>query len=197
MKKILAVLIAALMICLTIVPAQAAVSSVSLAGSALALVKMAIETFGETGSRIHEAYADTIQKAMDYRRYYNEAGLSKAYDKMAVSMNNRGSTANRTFVDTSNNSVYNVIDKKITYNNQIYYNKTYNSYYTQITNNDIDYNYFITYAPTYTNITYIVDGCNDPSQAVSTNYYFQLPDGIVTTLLLMMCLVCYWAVRVE
>lgn len=177
MKKILAVLIAALMICLTIVPAQAAVSSVSLAGSALALVKMAIETFGETGSRIHEAYADTIQKAMDYRRYYNEAGLSKAYDKMAVSMNNRGSTANRTFVDTSNNSVYNVIDKKITYNNQIYYNKTYNSYYTQITNNDIDYNYFITYAPTYTNITYIVDGCNDPSQAVSINYYFQLPDG--------------------
>ena len=46
-----------------------------------------------------------------------------------------------------------------------------------MTYNNVDYNYFVTYTPTYTNITYIVDGCNDPSQAVSNNYYFQLPDG--------------------
>lgn len=178
MKKVLAVLIAALMICLTIVPAQAAVSSVSLAGSALALVKMAIETFGETGSRIHEAYADTIKKAMDERRYYNEQGLAKAYDKMQVSMRNTGASTSRSMLKTQYNQFYNTITNRYDrYENNIYYNKTYNSYYTQITNNDIDYNYFITFAPTYTNVTYIVDGCNDLSQAVSANYYFQLPDG--------------------
>lgn len=173
MKKILAVLIAALMICLSVVPAMA----VFPVGDALYFVGQCIELYN-TSSRIHEAYADTIKKAMDERRYYNEQGLAKAYDKMQVSMRNTGASTSRSMLNTQYNQFYNTITNRYDrYENNIYYNKTYNSYYTQITNNDIDYNYFITFAPTYTNVTYIVDGCNDPSQAVSTNYYFQLPDG--------------------
>ena len=176
MKKILAVLIAVLMICLSVVPAMAS-GGVSLAASALALVQQAIEVYGESGARIHEAYADTIQKAMDYRKYYNEQGLAKAYDKMQVSMRNTGTPSYKSVLNTTNNTFYDMSrDYTYTYNTA-YYNNTYNSYYIPVTYNDVDYNYFITYAPTYTNITYIVDGCNDPSQAVSNNYYFQLPDG--------------------
>ena len=176
MKKILAVLIAALMICLSVVPAMAAgVASGGL--DPLGLVQYAIKTFGEASSRIHEAYADTIQKAMDYRKYYNEQGLAKAYDKMQVSMRNTGTPSYQSVLNTTNNTFYDMSrDYTYTYNTA-YYNNTYNSYYIPVTYNDVDYNYFITYAPTYTNITYIVDGCNDPSQAVSNNYYFQLPDG--------------------
>lgn len=176
MKKILAVLIAALMICLSVVPAMAAgVASGGL--DPLGLVQYAIKTFGEASSRIHEAYADTIQKAMDYRKYYNEQGLAKAYDKMQVSMRNTGTPSYQSMLNTTNNTFYDMSrDYTYTYNTA-YYNNTYNSYYIPVTYNDVDYNYFITYAPTYTNITYIVDGCNDPSQAVSNNYYFQLPDG--------------------
>lgn len=176
MKKILAVLIAALMICLSVVPAMAAgVASGGL--DPLGLVQYAIKTFGEASLRIHEAYADTIQKAMDYRKYYNEQGLAKAYDKMQVSMRNTGTPSYKSVLNTTNNTFYDMSrDYTYTYNTA-YYNNTYNSYYIPVTYNDVDYNYFITYAPTYTNITYIVDGCNDPSQAVSNNYYFQLPDG--------------------
>lgn len=176
MKKILAVLIAALMICLSVVPAMAAgVASGGL--DSLGLVQYAIKTFGEASSRIHEAYADTIQKAMDYRKYYNEQGLARAYDKMQVSMRNTGAPSYKSVLNTTNNTFYDMSrDYTYTYNTA-YYNNTYNSYYIPVTYNDVDYNYFITYAPTYTNITYIVDGCNDPSQAVSNNYYFQLPDG--------------------
>lgn len=176
MKKILAVLIAALMICLSVVPAMAA--GVASGGfDSLGLVQYAIKTFGEASSRIHEAYADTIQKAMDYRKYYNEQGLAKAYDKMQVSMRNTGTPSYKSVLNTTNNTFYDMSrDYTYTYNTA-YYNNTYNSYYIPVTYNDVDYNYFITYSPTYTNITYIVDGCNDPSQAVSNNYYFQLPDG--------------------
>lgn len=176
MKKILAVLIAVLMICLSVVPAMAAgVASGGL--DPLGLVQYAIKTFGEASSRIHEAYADTIQKAMDYRKYYNEQGLAKAYDKMQVSMRNTGTPSYKSVLNTTNNTFYDMSrDYTYTYNTA-YYNNTYNSYYIPVTYNDVDYNYFITYSPTYTNITYIVDGCNDPSQAVSNNYYFQLPDG--------------------
>lgn len=176
MKKILAVLIAALMICLSVVPAMAA-GAASGGLDPLGLVQYAIKTFGEASSRIHEAYADTIQKAMDYRKYYNEQGLAKAYDKMQVSMRNTGTPSYKSVLNTTNNTFYDMSrDYTYTYNTA-YYNNTYNSYYIPVTYNDVDYNYFITYAPTYTNITYIVDGCNDPSQAVSNNYYFQLPDG--------------------
>ena len=84
MKKILAVLIAALMICLTFVPAQAATLVDFLPYAKL--ICEAIKTFSTAGADIHKAYADTIQKAMDYRKYYNEQGLAKAYDKMQVSM---------------------------------------------------------------------------------------------------------------
>lgn len=176
MKKILAVLIAALMICLSVVSAMAA--GVASGGfDSLGLVQYAIKTFGEASSRIHEAYADTIQKAMDYRKYYNEQGLAKAYDKMQVSMRNTGTPSYKSVLNTTNNTFYDMSrDYTYTYNTA-YYNNTYNSYYIPVTYNDVDYNYFITYSPTYTNITYIVDGCNDPSQAVSNNYYFQLPDG--------------------
>lgn len=176
MKKILAVLIAVLMICLSVVPAMAA--GVASGGfDSLGLVQYAIKTFGEASSRIHEAYADTIQKAMDYRKYYNEQGLAKAYDKMQVSMRNTGTPSYKSVLNTTNNTFYDMSrDYTYTYNTA-YYNNTYNSYYIPVTYNDVDYNYFITYSPTYTNITYIVDGCNDPSQAVSNNYYFQLPDG--------------------
>lgn len=172
MKKILAVLIAALMICLSVVPAMA----VFPVGDALYFVGQCIELYN-TSAQIHEAYADTIQKAMDYRKYYNEQGLAKAYDKMQVSMRNTGTPSYKSVLNTTNNSFYDMSrDYTYTYNTA-YYNNTYNSYYIPVTYNDVDYNYFITYAPTYTNITYIVDGCNDPSQAVSNNYYFQLPDG--------------------
>lgn len=176
MKKILAVLIAALMICLSVVPAMAAgVASGGL--DPLGLVQYAIKTFGEASSRIHEAYANTIQKAMDYRKYYNEQGLAKAYDKMQVSMRNTGTPSYQSVLNTTNNTFYDMSrDYTYTYNTA-YYNNTYNSYYIPVTYNDVDYNYFITYAPTYTNITYIQDGCNDPAQAVSNNYYFELPDG--------------------
>lgn len=172
MKKILAVLIAALMICLSVVPAMA----VFPVGDALYFVGQCIELYN-TSAQIHEAYADTIQKAMDYRKYYNEQGLAKAYDKMQVSMRNTGTPSYQSVLNTTNNTFYDMSrDYTYTYNTA-YYNNTYNSYYIPVTYNDVDYNYFITYAPTYTNITYIVDGCNDPSQAVSNNYYFQLPDG--------------------
>lgn len=176
MKKVLAVLIAALMICLSVVPAMAAgVASDGL--DPLGLVQYAIKTFGEASSRIHEAYADTIQKAMDYRKYYNEQGLAKAYDKMQVSMRNTGTPSYQSALNTTNNTFYDMSrDYTYTYNTA-YYNQTYNSYYIPVTYNNVDYNYFVTYTPTYTNITYIVDGCGDPSQAVSNNYYFQLPDG--------------------
>lgn len=172
MKKILAVLIAALMICLSVVPAMA----VFPVGDALYFVGQCIELYN-TSAQIHEAYADTIQKAMDYRKYYNEQGLARAYDKMQVSMRNTGTPSYKSVLNTTNNTFYDMSrDYTYTYNTA-YYNNTYNSYYIPVTYNDVDYNYFITYAPTYTNITYIVDGCNDPSQAVSNNYYFQLPDG--------------------
>ena len=172
MKKILAVLIAALMICLSVVPAMA----VFPVGDALYFVGQCIELYN-TSAQIHEAYADTIQKAMDYRKYYNEQGLAKAYDKMQVSMRNTGTPSYKSVLNTTNNTFYDMSrDYTYTYNTA-YYNNTYNSYYIPVTYNDVDYNYFITYSPTYTNITYIVDGCNDPSQAVSNNYYFQLPDG--------------------
>lgn len=172
MKKILAVLIAALMICLSVVPAMA----VFPVGDALYFVGQCIELYN-TSAQIHEAYADTIQKAMDYRKYYNEQGLAKAYDKMQVSMRNTGTPSYQSVLNTTNNTFYDMSrDYTYTYNTA-YYNNTYNSYYIPVTYNDVDYNYFITYAPTYTNITYIVDGCGDPSQAVSNNYYFQLPDG--------------------
>jgi len=176
MKKILAVLIAVLMICLSVVPAMAAgVASGGL--DPLGLVQYAIKTFGEASSRIHEAYADTIQKAMDYRKYYNEQGLAKAYEQMEVSMMNRGTPSYNSVLNTTNNTFYDMSrDYTYTYNTA-YYNQTYNSYYIPVTYNNVNYNYFVTYTPTYTNITYIVDGCGDPSQAVSNNYYFQLPDG--------------------
>lgn len=172
MKKILAVLIAALMICLSVVPAMA----VFPVGDALRFVGQCIELYN-TSSQIHEAYADTIQKAMDYRKYYNEQGLAKAYDKMQVSMRNTGAPSYKSVLNTTNKTFYDIRNNfKFTYNTA-YYNQTYNSYYIPVTYNDVDYNYFITYAPTYTNITYIQDGCNDPAQAVSDNYYFELPDG--------------------
>lgn len=172
MKKVLAVLIAALMICLSVVPAMA----VFPVGDALYFVGQCIELYN-TSAQIHEAYADTIQKAMDYRKYYNEQGLAKAYDKMQVSMRNLGTSTYNTVLNTTNKTFYDIRNNiKYTYNTA-YYNQTYNSYYIPVTYNDVDYNYFITYSPTYTNITYIQDGCNDPAQAVSDNYYFELPDG--------------------
>ena len=172
MKKILAVLIAALMICLSVVPAMA----VFPVGDALYFVGQCIELYN-TSAQIHEVYADTIQKAMDYRKYYNEQGLAKAYDKMQVSMRNTGTPSYQSVLNTTNNTFYDMSrDYTYTYNTA-YYNQTYNSYYIPVTYNNVDYNYFVTYTPTYTNITYIVDGCGDPSQAVSNNYYFQLPDG--------------------
>lgn len=175
MKKILAVLIAALMICLTFVPAQAATLVDFLPYAKL--ICEAIKTFSTAGADIHKAYADTLKQAMDYRMYYNQQGLAKAYEQMEVSMMNRGTPSYKSVLNTTNNTFYDMSrDYTYTYNTA-YYNNTYNSYYIPVTYNDVDYNYFITYAPTYTNITYIVDGCNDPSQAVSNNYYFQLPDG--------------------
>ena len=175
MKKILAVLIAALMICLTIVPAQAATLVDFLPYAKL--ICEAIKTFSTAGADIHKAYADTLKQAMDYRMYYNQQGLAKAYEQMEVSMMNRGTPSYNSVLNTTNNTFYDMSrDYTYTYNTA-YYNNTYNSYYIPVTYNDVDYNYFITYAPTYTNITYILDGCNDPSQAVSNNYYFQLPDG--------------------
>lgn len=172
MKKILAVLIAALMICLSVVPAMA----VFPVGDALYFVGQCIELYN-TSAQIHEAYADTIQKAMDYRKYYNEQGLAKAYDKMQVSMRNLGTSTYNTVLNTTNKTFYDIRNNFKFMYNTAYYNQTYNSYYIPVTYNDVDYNYFITYAPTYTNITYIQDGCNDPAQAVSDNYYFELPDG--------------------
>lgn len=172
MKKILAVLIAALMICISVVPAMAAFP----VGDALYFVGQCIELYN-TSAEIHKAYADTIQKAMDYRKYYNQQGLAKAYDKMQVSMRNSGTPSYQSVLNTTNNTFYDMSrDYTYTYNTA-YYNQTYNSYYIPVTYNNVNYNYFVTYTPTYTNITYIVDGCGDPSQAVSNNYYFQLPDG--------------------
>ena len=175
MKKILAVLIAALMICLTFVPAQAA-TLVDFSPYAK-LICEAIKTFSTAGADIHKAYADTLKQAMDYRMYYNQQGLAKAYEQMEVSMMNRGTPSYKSVLNTTNNTFYDMSrDYTYTYNTA-YYNQTYNSYYIPVTYNNVDYNYFVTYTPTYTNITYIVDGCGDPSQAVSNNYYFQLPDG--------------------
>lgn len=175
MKKILAVLIAALMICLTIVPAQAATLVDFLPYAKL--ICEAIKTFSTAGADIHKAYADTLKQAMDYRMYYNQQGLAKAYEQMEVSMMNRGTPSYNSVLNTTNNTFYDMSrDYTYTYNTA-YYNQTYNSYYIPVTYNNVDYNYFVTYTPTYTNITYIVDGCGDPSQAVSNNYYFQLPDG--------------------
>lgn len=175
MKKILAVLIAALMICLTFVPAQAATLVDFLPYAEL--ICEAIKTFSTAGADIHKAYADTLKQAMDYRMYYNQQGLAKAYEQMEVSMMNRGTPSYKSVLNTTNNTFYDMSrDYTYTYNTA-YYNQTYNSYYIPVTYNNVDYNYFVTYTPTYTNITYIVDGCNDPSQAVSNNYYFQLPDG--------------------
>ena len=131
MKKILAVLIAALMICFSVVPAMAAgVASGGL--DPLGLVQYAIKTFGEASSRIHEAYADTIQKAMDYRKYYNEQGLAKAYDKLQVSMRNTGTPSYQSMLNTTNNTFYDMSrDYTYTYNTA-YYNNTYNSYYIAV-----------------------------------------------------------------
>lgn len=175
MKKILAVLIAALMICLTFVPAQAATLDDFLPYAKL--ICRAIKTFSTAGAEIHKAYADTLKQAMDYRMYYNQQGLAKAYEQMEVSMMNRGTPSYKSVLNTTNNTFYDMSrDYTYTYNTA-YYNQTYNSYYIPVTYNNVDYNYFVTYTPTYTNITYIEDGCGDPSQAVSNNYYFQLPDG--------------------
>ena len=73
MKKILAVLIAALMICLSVVPAMA----VFPVGDALYFVGQCIELYN-TSAQIHEAYADTIQKAMDYRMIITPKPVGKS-----------------------------------------------------------------------------------------------------------------------
>ena len=178
MKKILAVLIAALMICLTVVPACAIDASVVELGGGILKFLNNVVTLVSKGFDVKQAYVDTINKAMDQRMYYNQQGLAKAYEQMEVSMINKGKAQERSFMNTVGNQFYNVLNKRTTnIENNVYYNKTYNSYYTQVTYNNTDYNYFVTYAPTFTNVTYIVDGCGDPSQAVSKNYYFQLPDG--------------------
>ena len=85
MKKILAVLIAALMICLSVVPAMA----VFPVGDALYFVGQCIELYN-TSAQIHEAYADTVQKAMDYRKYYNEQGLASVYKGIHIKTTKNG-----------------------------------------------------------------------------------------------------------
>lgn len=167
MKKILAVLIAALIICLSVVPAMA----VFPVGDALYFVGQCIELYN-TSAQIHEAYADTIQKAMDYRKYYNEQGLAKAYDKMQVSMRNLGTSTYNTVLNTTNKTFYDIRNNfKFTYNTA-YYNQTYNSYYIPVTYNDVDYNYFITYAPTYTTAVAAADKARANNSFKPSSVYF-------------------------
>ena len=71
-----------------------------------------------------------------------------------------------TYNTTTNNYVTNTV-------NRITYNQTNNTYYAT-TNNT---NYFITYRPTYVNVTYIMNGATSIDDAVSYNLYYQLPDG--------------------
>ncbi len=57
----------------------------------------------------------------------------------------------------------------------IYHNQQYNTYNFEVTNNFTDiYNYYVTYAPTFVNITYL-DSAN--GKVNSNVYFFQLPDG--------------------
>ncbi len=82
--------------------------------------------------------------------------------KHIVDINNSKIT---TYNTTTNNYVTNTV-------NRITYNQTNNTYYTNYNNT----NYFITYRPTYVNVTYVIDG-GGIDDAISYNLYYQLPDG--------------------
>ena len=87
-----------------------------------------------------------------------------------------GNTRNYAVVNTNNHTInYNDTTNNFVTKNytDIYYNDTYNTYYTQIDN----YNYYITYAPTYTSVTYIQSGSNNLSDCTTLYNFFELPDG--------------------
>lgn len=67
---------------------------------------------------------------------------------------------------TTNNNYYNRYDIS-----NVYYNQQYNTYMYETTNN---YNYYVTYSPTYYNITYLDSGSGSVKSDV---YYYKLPDG--------------------
>ena len=105
--------------------------------------------------------------------YYNTVNNVSNSGNTSYNMANSGNTSS-----TNNTINYNgdVNMYQYTFNNQtynienIYYNQEHNVYNIETTNNQ---NYYITYAPTYTNITYIDGG----GTLQTTNYYYQLPDG--------------------
>ena len=99
--------------------------------------------------------------------YYNTVNNVSNSNNTNYSIANSGNTSYTNYINSNNQFVFN----NQTYNvSNVQYNSTNNIYNVQTTNNE---NYYITYAPTYTNITYIDSG----GTMQTINYYYQLPDG--------------------
>lgn len=104
------------------------------------------------------------------RRYYESLSPtgSGPYGNMYYSGNANGSI----YLDTENSVLHypngsaNVTNLFYDYSNDTTY---------MVTNNE--YRYFVTYAPTYTNITYLPVNSTNMDNAVCNTYFYKLPDG--------------------
>lgn len=103
------------------------------------------------------------------RRYYeSQTPVSGQYGNMYYSGNANGSI----YLDTEN-SVLNYPNGSANITH-LYYDYSDDSTY-MVTNNE--YRYFVTYAPTYTNITYLPLNDTNMDNATCNTYFYKLPDG--------------------
>lgn len=134
----------------------------------------------------------TDSVATSTRSYYTDGGAgfsgggNGGGSRGTESVYNSGSTVKTPIVSaTSNNFTLNIPTTNYnnttnnyyeTYNiNNISYNNEYNTYNYEITNNNYEINnYYVTYAPTFVNITYLSSGSSTPT---SNFYFYELPDG--------------------
>lgn len=127
------------------------------------------------GHLASDAATNAHESAMyDAQRNYYETLTHIANSDYARGQANNGTTNNYSVINNDNKTLnYITNNQYITKNyNTIIKHETYNSYYTNIENN----HYYITYTPTFTNITYIGQtGTWDDRE--SFNLYFEMPDG--------------------
>ncbi len=134
------------------------------------------------GEGIHALFKDAVPSSQPTQNYYtvpvNPVSRPTIYNPQEFNTTTTTSTTNNTkIVNTYNKTITTINNTTNNYEiknyETIYYNNEYNTYYTQIDN----YNYYITYAPTYVNITYLDSHASSVGDAYSYNLYYQLPDG--------------------
>lgn len=135
-----------------------------------------------TGKVLDSLFPDDVPTNQPIQSYYTAAvspvSRPTIYNPQVFNTTNTTQTTNNTkIVNTYNKTITTINNTTNNYEIKNYetinYNNEYNMYYTQIDN----YNYYITYAPTYTNITYIDSHATSMGDAYSYNLYYQLPDG--------------------